>query len=407
LRVLYLSYTGLLEPLGQSQVFAYLRLLSRKHQITLVTFEKSADLDDDDRIRRQREACEEHGLRWIPMRYHHRPRLIATAWDMIAFTWTALREARRERVELLHCRSYVPSFVALAVKYSLGVPFIFDMRAFWPDEMVAAGRLRIHSPLFRLLKAAERLCVIQAAAVVSLTEAGIDHIRRLYSEAVADVQFTVIPTCVDLDRFLPRETPGPLPIRVGSLGSVTSGWFKFDWLVAFFAATAVRDPLSRFAIVTLEDGDRIADLVAGGNLPRDRVDIFGAQPADVPNIVAKMSAVPMFYDVGEASIGRSPTRLGEVLACGVPVVVNPGVGDVEAIVRDNRVGVVIADASPLAMLRGVDELINLLQDPSLAERCRKVAEEHYSLEHGAEAYAAIYEDIACRMAAGPNEVGES
>jgi len=38
--VLYISYTGLSDPLGESQVLQYLLRLAQKHRISLITFEK-------------------------------------------------------------------------------------------------------------------------------------------------------------------------------------------------------------------------------------------------------------------------------------------------------------------------------------------------------------------------------
>ena len=49
---LYLTRNGLLEPLGQSQVMAYLRGLSYKHSITLITYEKPKDWEDETAINR-------------------------------------------------------------------------------------------------------------------------------------------------------------------------------------------------------------------------------------------------------------------------------------------------------------------------------------------------------------------
>ena len=38
--ILYISYDGMLEPLGQSQVLAYLKRLAQKYSICLISFEK-------------------------------------------------------------------------------------------------------------------------------------------------------------------------------------------------------------------------------------------------------------------------------------------------------------------------------------------------------------------------------
>jgi len=400
-RVLYLSYTGLLEPLGQSQVLAYLRLLSRKHSIGLITFEKPGDLADVAAMEAQRRTTDALGIRWIPLRYHQHPRLLATGWDLLAFAWSALRVAHQDKVEVLHCRSYIPSFVALAVKWLARKPFVFDMRALWPEEMVAAGRLNPGSLVYRILQSGERLCLKQAAAVVSLTETGVAHIRHVYGHEVEAVDFAVIPTCVDLDLFRPALVGAQeegRALAIGSVGTVLSGWFKFDWLTAFFSAADELVPDLDFKIVTPEDSRRIRALAEAGGTPPGRLEIYGAGRLEVPEAIGRLSAVAMFYATGAASTGRCPTRMGEVLACGIPVVVNAGVGDVEGIVRRYDVGVVVNDASAQSMRAAAVALIELLQDPQLRARCRHAAESWFSLERGAELYDQLYSRVAASRA---------
>ena len=393
MNVVYLSYTGLLEPLGQSQVLAYLRILARQHAITLITFEKPEDFTDGAAVEALRADCGRAGIRWLPQRYHRKPRLLATLWDLTVFTATALREARRTRADLVHARSYIPTFVALVVKTLTGVPFIFDMRAFWPDEMAAAGRVKPGGPMFRLIKWVERVCLTQAAAVVSLTEAGVAHMREVYGRKVEDVRFAVIPTCVDLERFQPAaRTAGELKV-VGSVGSVLSGWFRFGWLMAFFQALSAMEPDVAMRIVTREDEAAIRRRAAEAGIPAQRLEVYGVTPSAVPNAIADLSAAAMFFETGVAKLGSCPTRMGEILATGLPVVANPGVGDVGEIIRRYRVGVLVEESSASAMRRAVEELRALLADPELPARCREAAEAWFSLDRGAARYGEIYQAV--------------
>ncbi len=80
--VLYLSYDGLMEQLGQSQVLPYLRRLARGRPIILLTYEKSRDLDDPERKESFSRVAKEAGIRWIPLRYHKTPSALATAFDL-------------------------------------------------------------------------------------------------------------------------------------------------------------------------------------------------------------------------------------------------------------------------------------------------------------------------------------
>lgn len=390
MNVLYLSYTGLLEPLGQSQVLAYLRILAREHRITLVTFEKAEDMADAEAVASLRAVCEQSAIAWQPRRYHRRPRVISTVYDLGVFVWVALWQALKTRADLIHARSYIPTFVALLVGGLTGKPFIFDMRAFWPDELVAAGRMKSGGAMFRLVKGVERLCLRRALAVVSLTEAGVDHMRAVYGAAVKDARFMVIPTCVDLDKFQPSSKAGGALTTVGSVGSVLSGWFRFEWLMAFFKALAEAEPSVRMRIVTREDEGLIRARAEQAGIPAERLEVFGTPSSRVPEAIADLSAAAMFFETGVAKLGSCPTRMGEILATGLPVVANPGVGDVGEIIRRYGVGVLVEAASPEAMRQAVGELKALLTDPELPGRCRAAAESWFSLERGAQCYGELY-----------------
>ena len=97
---------------------------------------------------------------------------------MLRMAWLVRREVRGQGVRLIHARAYIPAAVALLVGRATGVPFIFDMRALWPEELITAGRLRRGSLLHRAIVAAERACLRRAAAVVSLTDVAVDYLSR-------------------------------------------------------------------------------------------------------------------------------------------------------------------------------------------------------------------------------------
>ena len=126
----------------------------------------------------------------------------------------------------------------------------------------------------------------------------------------------------------------------------------------------------------------------------DRLTIGPRPSEEMPAAVRGHDLTVMFYAGGEVSeLGRSPTRMAEVLGCGLPVVANEGVGDVADIIRRYNVGVVVKDGSQAAMMAALDELKALRSDPDLPSRCRKAAEEVFSLQAGTEAYRKLYAKI--------------
>ncbi|WFM69994.1 glycosyltransferase [Halomonas sp. CKK8] len=391
---LYLTRNGLLEPLGQSQVFAYLRGLSREHTITLITYEKPEDWADSTRMARARADCEAHGIRWLPQRFRHTPRIISPALNMLRMAWLSWREVRNGRAELIHARSYIPAAVALAVHRLTGVLFIFDMRALWPEELITAGRLRRGSLLHKAIAWVERACLARGAAVVSLTHAAVEHLHRTYPQELNGQRIAVIPTCADLVRFTPAAKRHEGLLVHGCIGTVLSGWFRTDWLASWLAVAAKRDAQARFEIVTRDDAKQVRQSLDPERQLGERLTIGPRAPEAMPEAVRGHDHSIMFYAGGEVSeLGRSPTRMAEVLGCGLPVVANAGVGDVAAIIREWRVGVLVEGSEPSQINAALEALDELSQDPGLPTRCRRAAEAIFSLDAGTEAYRALYAEV--------------
>ena len=168
------------DPLGGSQVLPYLQgLASRGHRISLVSCEKpGSEPETWERVRR---ICAGADIGWHPLTYHKSPPVLSTMWDLAAMIRSAESLQNKIGFDLVHCRSYVPALVGLRLKRSHGVPFLFDMRGFWPEERVEAGSWDLANPLFRAVfsyfKRRELEFFREADAIVSLTAAGRDQMQ--------------------------------------------------------------------------------------------------------------------------------------------------------------------------------------------------------------------------------------
>lgn len=390
--VLYLTRNGLLEPLGQSQILPYLRCLSSEYRITLITFEKHQDHSNPQAMASMQAVCKSHGIRWIPLRFRAHPRPFAAFLSIPTLAAVALWQWRLPHPpQLVHVRSYLPAGVALLLHWLTGVPFIFDMRALWPEELISAGHLRRGSSLHRCIVWLERRCLIEAASVVSLTQAAVDHLQRELPSQLEEKPFAVIPTCADLERFTPATVSGPdTQLVIGCIGTVLSGWFLIDWLRAFLEAVHRAAPEARFEIISRDPPASITAALALPASLQSRLLLASATPQQMPDLIRRHSASVMFFTPGLSKLGSSPTRMAEVLGCGRPVVVNSGVGDLDAILSTHRVGVLAQQPDASSMDRCVHDLLHLLRDHNLAGRCRATAERLFSLPGGSQAYAQLY-----------------
>lgn len=389
-RVLYISYDGLLEPLGQSQVLAYQERLARDFTVHLLSFEKPADWADRDARSAVAARIRAAGATWHPRRYHKRPSAAATAFDVAVGTLSGLWLVLRHRIRIVHARSYVPAVMALALKWLTGARFVFDMRGFWADERVDGELWPRAGRMYRVAKWFERRFLLNADHVISLTHAAIREIERFPYLRGRVPPFSVIPTCADLQRFRPVERAGDdEAFTLGYVGSAGT-WYRFDATAAFFASLRRRVPSARLLIVNRGEHELVRRCLSNAGVPETAYELHSASHAEVPAQIARMDAGVFFIKPLFSKLASAPTKLAELLGCGVPCVANRGVGDMAELLVEERVGVPLDGFSPAELEQGVEQLLALVASPGIAERCARAAHRHFSLDGGVARYASVY-----------------
>ena len=126
----------------------------------------------------------------------------------------------------------------------------------------------------------------------------------------------------------------------------------------------------------------------------DDYTIIGKKFEDMPDYIASADVAIMFIMPVFSKIASCPTKFGEYLACGLPVVINSKIGDTQDIIQKNKIGVVINDFSVEEYDRKVKELLYLIEkDRGLRHRCRDIAKQYFSLDEGIQKYQQIYQTL--------------
>ena len=148
--ILYLSYDGMTDPLGQSQVIPYLSFLSRSgYRFHLVSFEKKERFQEgQDKINNILKAA---GIQWYPCLYTKSPPVLSTLKDLLIMKRVAGRIIQENTIMMVHCRSYISALAGLHIKEKFNIPFLFDMRGFWADERVDGKIWSLSNPVFSLI----------------------------------------------------------------------------------------------------------------------------------------------------------------------------------------------------------------------------------------------------------------
>jgi len=400
-RVLYLSYDGMTDPLGQSQVLSYQRKLSQQgYSSHILSFDKP-DLYAKGKDAVQ-QSLEGFDVTWHPLMYTKSPPILSTLKDISA-GWKKIQSLYQQygHFDIVHCRGYITPILGRRCKKKYGSKFIFDMRGWWPDEKLESGLWNspIYKPVYKYYKGLERKFFKDSDLSISLTVAGQVEAERLGYKSKKDIG--VIPTCVDFSAFPPyneavrqevrKELDIPLDAKVllysGSLG----GNYGTDILMEIFREMLVLEPTAMLLVLSRTDRSVLDAELAQFNIPLGQVRLASANYNGVYRYLMAGDVGTIVYKPTYSVIGRSPTKLGEYWACGLPAVALSGVGDLDYLMAQYPEGGALI---PQANAAGYQSALKtLLAKTPNHELLRDYARDYYDLEQGVAKYKHIYDSL--------------
>ena len=401
-KILYLTYDGLTDPLGQSQILPYLKgLAGYGYNFTILSFEKKAKFNKGKELIKKLTA--ESSIEWVALPFSERPPLISKFYDAIKMKKKAEALHLKNKYDMIHCRSYIAADVGLYLKKKYGVKFFFDMRGFWADEK-KDGSWNVSNPFYKLVynyyKKRETLFLKNADQVVILTHAGKNEMMS-WGSVEKNTPVAVIPCCADINHFtltsLAQKIHGrnllgidPESLLVSYLGSIGT-WYMLDEMIDLFARIKIKYASAKFLILTHSSIPMIYERVAAKNLSIEDFIIKEASRNEVPIFIKASDINISFIKPLYSKISSSPTKLAEVLSMGIPVIVNNGVGDVKEIVTEARAGFVLENFDAKSLDEAVDTIPDLMQLDSL--KIRESVTKTYSLTNGIISYLACYKNL--------------
>jgi glycosyltransferase involved in cell wall biosynthesis len=407
LKVLFISYDGMTDPLGQSQVIPYLKGLSALgHQISILSCEKKQRfIQEENEIRN---LLEENNIKWFPIFYTPSPPILSTLKDIWSLKKKSKEIILNHGIHFVHCRSYITALVGQSLKRELNTPFIFDMRGFWADERVDGNIWNLKNPLFSLVynyfKRKEKVFLKEADAVVSLTNNAKNEIHSW--QGFQNVPVTVIPCCADLDFFSYRNVnqpevsklrnelglnPGDFVLSyLGSLGT----WYMLNEMLDFFKVLKTKRPEAKFLFITADEPEFVVNAAVVKGIDGNDIIVKKAKRNEVP-VYCSLSSVSIFFILPKYSKkASSPTKMGELMSLGIPIICNSNVGDVVEILIDGGVGAVIDNFTNEDYLSAINKIPGLLEKSP--QQNYVVAQKYYSLKEGVMKFNQVYENVSTR-----------
>ncbi|OYX31874.1 MAG: glycosyltransferase, exosortase A system-associated [Hydrogenophilales bacterium 32-62-9] len=314
-----------------------------------------------------------------------------------------LELARTLRPDVIHAHSPVLDAVpAIRVGRMLGIPVVYEIRAFWEDAAVDHGSTREGSLRYKLTRALETWAVKNADAVTVICEG----LRQdLAARGIAPDKITVIPNAVDIDKFAVGGRPDPeLKMKLGLGTSRVLGFIG-----SFYAYEGLDLLLDALPAILRQMPDVKVLLVGGG--PQEMALKQQVMALDLKERVIFTGRVPhgdvnRYYDLIDVLVyARHPMRLTELVTPLKPLeamaqerlMVASDVGGHKELIEDGQTGVLFraGEADDLAA-----KVVDLLKNEAGWAAMKRNGRAFVESERNWTASVARYRDVYGRLIEG-------
>jgi glycosyltransferase involved in cell wall biosynthesis len=402
--ILYISQNGVTTHIGGSQVAPYLLGLARAgFDIHLLSAEP---VGQKKRMSHYLGLFNEAGIRWTRVTYRNKPPILGPVITQLRLSHAANRIVANGGVAVVHCRSHPTAIIGYRLKQRHGVKFIFDFRDFYADWGLqnTTGFKRF---LYRRIKQLEGPMVQSADKTICLTRRACTILNDAYLGGRAETlaAFQVVPCCADFSHFDPSKVRADtirsirrdmrLPedafvlLYLGSLGTD----YLLQHMVALYRQLLRLKPKAYFLFVSNNGDAQVYEAFEQQGISIERIRFTTAQREAVPAYIALAALSVVFIRADHTKAGCSPTKLAELFACNIPVIANPGVGDLDNIIDLSKNGSVMArDFSDEGLLQALEKVIACKEGDTKPVNIRENSWD-FSLEQGIIRYQQVYREL--------------
>jgi glycosyltransferase involved in cell wall biosynthesis len=342
----------------------------------------------------------------VPIAYHKKPPVFSTVYDVIRLYRKAKKLHLQITFDMVHTRPGIPALIGLKMKKRFGIKFLNDIREFYADSRIDGGiwnsKSFLYKRIYHFFKQKENEAVEKSDGIVCLTYTA-EKIIRQWAQYKKNMPLTVIPCSVDMNLF-DREKVNTIQkskfknelniqesdFIISYLGSVGS-WYLIDEMIRFFKIISDKIPAAKFLFISPGEHEVITLTAHKHGLLANKIMVKQATRKDIPALLSFSKYSVFFIKPCYSKQSSSPTKHGEIMAMGIPVITNDGVGDVANIVEKYQSGIVLKELNE----KEFNSVANIINEGTTFDEhnIRTGALEYYSLTNAIEKYKNIYKKI--------------
>lgn len=395
---IYLTFDGLSDPLGQSQIIPYLESFQSEDDFYLISLEKLSrikkfNLNSD---------LNNKNFQWKYFYFYEKNNKFFKIIELLKVLLLCLKISLNRNVKSIHCRGFHPALVGIIIKYLFKAKLIFDMRGLWVDEKVDTKRLNksflIDRVLFKILKIIESFLFKKSDCIVILTNKVKEYLVN--KKKVNEKKLYVIPCSVDYDNFyieskkfnksdLLKKLNLKLDHKILCYCGSISEYYMIHEMFQLFERLYAKNKKFYFLLITNQKID--LDKILNNKLYKDNIILQNTEWKNIPSLLSCADIMISFIKPTFAKIASSPTKVAEGFALGIPLLSNKNIGDLDSIIKNNNLGHTF-DIKDLSNLENIDSVIDQLLKINKSEIINQ-SKKIYDLKIAKQNYKKIYERI--------------
>ena len=199
---LFITYDGLLDPLGRSQIIPYLKSIAKsERKIKIISFEKNRNVEFK-KINLMRQDLIKSNIIWKYKNFSENYGKIGKIYDLIKMFFYSLFAILTTKIQIVHCRSHVPAIVGFFLKKFFKIKLVFDFRGLWIEERfdynIWNKKIFLHKLYYRFFKKLESKILNNSDYIVCLTNSVKPYLNKILYKKVP---IEIIPCCADYNFF--------------------------------------------------------------------------------------------------------------------------------------------------------------------------------------------------------------
>ena len=388
--MLFVSYDGLLDPLGQSQILPYiLGLIRVGYKFSILSYEK--DYRDPIETLNLRNKLKEYDIDWYYLRFNTQGRKGKFLRHLFEGAKEIRRICRNQQYQHVHLRGFVSAFI-----YKLSFvrqPYIYDYRSFTVDEWAEAGSIKFGSYYHRFLKLVDQWALTGMSALVVLEPGAKELLKVNYF--ISKVPTAVIRTATDPDKYIKRtHSIVDDGVKFIHLGGVLFP-YRIDKALEFVEKFQKVYKNSTLTFFNEGQHKQLWEFVSRSSIDASLVTVETVNHNDIPVRLSSFDAGLIFIEPTPCRKVCSPTKLGEYLAAGLPVISAGGIEVIDYVSNKYNCIRILTTCNEKLMIdeKALHDHYNWLNESDQEEHCVDVSLLEFGMISAINKYAILYDQL--------------